>query len=179
MMPGHTFTPYLACDADTSGDVALHSATKGWNLPGLKCAQLIAGSDALAEQLLTSIPVEVQHGAGHLGAIAAVAAYDHGQAWLDRITTTIDGNHRLLAELLAEKLPGITHDVPPATYLAWLDLRPLDLGEDPAAVLLERGRLAVNSGVPFGAPGWVRVNLGTSPAVVREIVDRMAASVTP
>ena len=176
-MPGHRFTPYLSIDADTGDDVALLSATKGWNLPGLKCAQLIAGSDALAEQLRGSVPIEVQHGAGHLGAIAAVAAYDEGQPWLNRAITTIAGNHALLADLLAPL--GLHHRTPAATYLAWVDLSPLNLGPDPAATLLERGRVAVSSGIPFGAPGWVRLNLGTTPTVVREIVERMAASVTP
>ncbi|GAB3810167.1 hypothetical protein GCM10027605_47440 [Micromonospora zhanjiangensis] len=68
---------------------------------------------------------------------------------------------------------------PQGTYLAWLDCRPLDLADDPAAVFLDRGRVALNSGPDFGTggAGHVRLNLATSPDLLAEAVRRIAAAV--
>ncbi|HUX70640.1 MAG TPA: aminotransferase class I/II-fold pyridoxal phosphate-dependent enzyme, partial [Cellulomonadaceae bacterium] len=87
----------------------------------------------------------------------------------------IAANRVLLGELLAERLPVVGYRPPEGTYLAWLDCRRLGLGDDPAAVFLERGRVALSSGLPFGAggEGRVRLNLGTSPEVITEAVERM------
>ena len=82
------------------------------------------------------------------------------------------------ARLLAEHLPTVGYRVPDSTYLTWLDCRELGLGNDPAAVFLERGRVALNSGITFGTggEGHVRMNIATSPAILEEAVSRMVAS---
>jgi cystathionine beta-lyase len=115
----------------------------------------------------------------HLSVIAHVAALRHGREWLDEVLTALEGNRRLLASLLAERLPGARYRPGHATYLAWVDCRELGLGDDPAAVFLDRGRVALNSGLPFGpgGAGHVRVNLATSREILTDAVDRMAAAV--
>ncbi|MER6038944.1 MULTISPECIES: aminotransferase class I/II-fold pyridoxal phosphate-dependent enzyme [unclassified Streptomyces] len=173
--PGATFVPYLSVPGAERG-LALMSASKGWNLAGLKAALALAGPGAAGD--LASMPEEVSHGPSHLGVIAHTAALDEGGAWLDALLTGLDGNRRLLAGLLAEHLPAIRYDPAEATYLAWLDCRALGLGDDPAAVFLERGRVALSSGLPFGTggAGHARLNLATSPEILTEGVRRMAAA---
>jgi cystathionine beta-lyase len=85
----------------------------------------------------------------------------------------------LLAQLLADHLPAVGYIKPEATYLAWLDCTKLNLGDDPAARFLARGRVALSSGLGFGAngAGFARLNMGTSSAILREAVKRMAAAV--
>lgn len=163
----------------TAPDVALVSASKAFNLAGLKCAQVVAGSATLAEDLRKSIPVEVTYAAGQLGVIASIAAYREGDEWLDATLARITDNARLLGDLLAGRLPQVRYVEPEATYLAWLDCRDLGLEDDPAAVFLERGRVAVNPGGDFGEPGrgFVRLNLATTPDVIEEAVERMARAV--
>ena len=92
----------------------------------------------------------------------------------------IDANRLLLAELLARHLPGARYLPPESTYLAWIDCRALELGDDPAKIFLELGRVGLSGGLPFGegGEGHVRFNLATSPAIVTEAVERMAAAVT-
>ncbi|MFJ9147555.1 MalY/PatB family protein [Streptomyces sp. NPDC102270] len=172
---GATFVPYLSVPGAGSG-LSLMSASKAWNLAGLKAAVAIAGPDAADD--LARLPEEVGHGPSHVGVIAHTAALRDGGAWLDALLTGLDDNRRLLAELLTESLPAVRHEPAQATYLAWLDCRALDLGDDPAAVFLERGRVALNSGVPFGTggAGFVRLNLATSPELITEAVRRMAAA---
>jgi cystathionine beta-lyase len=121
--------------------------------------------------------LEVAFGTGHLGAIAAVAAYMAGTPWLDQVVNVLDGNRRMLAELLAAHAPDVGYVPPQASYLAWLDMREMGLGDDPAAVILERGRLALNSGPAFGTQGrgFARLNFATSPALLQQIVERLAS----
>ncbi|HEX6255502.1 MAG TPA: aminotransferase class I/II-fold pyridoxal phosphate-dependent enzyme [Euzebyales bacterium] len=153
--------------------VTFVAASKAWNLPGLKAALTLAGPDA--PPALTTLPHEVQVGTGLFGVLAARAAFAHGEQWLSSLRTRLDDNRRLLADLLARHLPAIDHRPPDATYLAWLDCRALGLGDDPAAVFLERGRVALNSGHTFGAQGrgFVRLNLATSPELLDDAVRRM------
>ena len=126
------------------------------------------------------MPEEVGHGPSHLGVIAHVAAMREGGDWLDALVAGIDENRALLARLLAEQVPGVEWRPGPGTYLQWLDCRALGLGDDPAQVFLERGRVALNSGIPFrtGGVGHVRINIATSPEILTEAVERMAAAVS-
>ena len=172
---GADFVPYLSVPGGESG-LSLMSASKAWNLAGLKAALAIAGPAAATD--LARLPEEVSHGPSHVGVIAHTAALTEGIAWLDALLTGLDDNRRLLTGLLAEHLPAIAYRPGEATYLAWLDCRGLGLGEDPAQVFLERGRVALNSGIPFGTggTGHVRLNLATSPELITEGVRRMAAA---
>ncbi|MGW5656736.1 MalY/PatB family protein [Streptomyces humi] len=173
--PGTVFVPYLSVPGAERG-LSLMSASKAWNLAGLKAALAVAGPGAAAD--LARLPEEVGHGPSHVGVLAHTAALTDGTAWLDALLAGLDENRRLLAGLLDRHLPGIRYRPSEATYLAWLDCRALGLGDDPAAVFLERGRVAVNSGIPFGTggAGHVRFNLATSPEVITEAVRRMATA---
>jgi cystathionine beta-lyase len=175
-LPGARHTPFAALGETRS--VVITSASKAFNIAGLKCALAIAGSAEVARELRT-VPEEVRYRAGLLGVIGSEAAFVHGDAWLDELLAALDANRRRLAALLDEHLPAIGYRPPDASFLAWLDCRALDLGDDPAAVLLERGRVALEPGHAFGAPGrgYARLNFGTSAALLDDAVGRMAAAV--
>jgi cystathionine beta-lyase len=164
-LDGATFTPYLA--AGDREAVVVVSASKAFNLAGLKAALLVAGSPAVADRL-AALPEEVAYRCGHLGALASVAAWESGDDWLDDLLAHLDRNRRLLAELLP---PGVGYALPQASYLAWLDLR--HLGPAPAAHVLEHGRVALVEGADFGSPGFARLNYGTSRAVLEEGMRRL------
>jgi cystathionine beta-lyase len=174
---GVRFVPYLSVPGAERG-LSLMSASKGWNLPGLKAALALAGPGAAGD--LARMPEEVGHGPSHVGVIAHTAALREGTAWLDAVLAGIDENRRLLTDLLAAHLPGVVHHPGEATYLAWLDCRALGLGDDPAQAFLHRGRVALSPGPDFGTggAGHVRLNLATSPEVITEAVRRMAAALT-
>ena len=173
-LPGATFTPYLR-----GGDraaVAVVSASKAFNLAGLKAALVVAGSERVQSRLAT-LPVEVAYRAGHLGVLASTAAYDEGDDWLDALLLHLDRNRDLVGELLAQHLPQVRWTPPEASYLAWLDCRAL--GEDPAGLFLARGRVALVDGAEYGEPGrgFVRLNSGTTRAILQEAVRRLAQAV--
>jgi cystathionine beta-lyase len=177
-LPGATFTPYLALGPEAATRaVALTSASKAFNLAGLKCAALVTPDDQV-RALTERIPLEVRYRTGLLGVLASIAAFRDGGPWHDDVLGYLDGNRRLLTDLLAERLPAVGYRPPQASYLAWLDLRAHQLGPDPAAVLLERGRVALVAGPDFGSPGegFARLNIATSRSLLTEAVDRIVTA---
>jgi cystathionine beta-lyase len=170
-----TFTPYLAVPGTENG-IVVSSASKAWNLAGLKAAVIAPGPDAVAD--VRRLHPFVTFGASHLGVVAHVAAWRDGRQWLARLLDELDANRTLLARLVAERLPGAELTVPEATYLAWLDLRGLGLGERPATRLVDTARVALSDGPLFGTPGagHARVNFATSPEILTEAIDRIARS---
>ncbi|MET9232055.1 aminotransferase class I/II-fold pyridoxal phosphate-dependent enzyme [Lentzea sp. NPDC003310] len=162
------FVPYLSVD---DRGMALLSASKGWNLAAMRAAVAVSNTDELK-----GLPEEVSHGPSHFGTIAHAAALREGGDWLDALLDGLAANRALLKDLLTEHLPEIGYEPSEATFLAWLDCR--ELSDDPAALFLERGRVALMSGAGFGSggEGHVRFNLGTSPEIITEAVRRMAAS---
>jgi cystathionine beta-lyase len=174
--PDVTFIPWHAV-AD-SGFVVT-SAAKAFNLAGLKAALVVAAPSARRQ--LRALPESVRYGASHLGVIGHAAGYRSDPAWLDAVNANIAANQALLADLLAVHLPQVPHRVPEATYLAWLDLRGLGLGDDPADALLVRGGVALNPGPTFGpgGAGHARVNVACPAAVLTGAVARIAAVAGP
>ena len=190
VLPGAQFTPYLSVDGADDA-FALISASKAWNLAGLKAALLIAGPAAAAD--LRRIPEEVSHGPSHLGVSAHTAAFRDGPRWLTSLLAGLAANRDLLGELLAAHLPQVRYRPPEATYLAWLDCRALGLHDPgtatgnhivsdlagPARMFLDHARVALSSGHVFGhgGAGFVRLNFATSPAILTQAIHRMADAV--
>lgn len=176
-LAGAVHTPFLALEG--ADGIVLTSASKAWNLAGLKCALAVAGSPR-TKALLDQLPTEVRYRASNLGVLAGTAAFRDGGPWLDALLVHLDRTRKYLAELLAESLPEVGYAPPDASFLAWLDCSALGLGKDPAAVFLDRGRVALVEGLDFGrqGTGFVRLNIGTSLALVSEAVRRMTVAVS-
>ncbi len=174
--PSATFTPYLSVSPEARATgFAVHSASKAWNIAGLKCAVIVAQHEASAA-VLESLPLEVSWRTGQLGVIASVAAYTEGEQWLDGVLASLARNFDLLDVLLAEHLPRVKWVRPQASYLAWLDFREMGWGDDPAERILREARVALSSGPEFGEPGrgYARMNLACSPDVLTDAVTRIA-----
>ena len=173
-LPGAEHIPFLTVsEAARRRGIAFWSASKAFNLAGLRCAEIVTAS-AEAAAVIEGLPVSATH-CGHLGAIGSIAAFRAGGRLLDDVLAVLDHNRALLGQLLAERLPEVGYEPPRAGYLAWLDFRGLGLGPDPSQPILERGRLALSPGPQFGPQGggFARLNLGTSPALVEEAVRRI------
>ena len=169
-----TFTPYLGVsDAARSTGICVTSASKAFNLAGVKCAVMVADGGRPLE-LLRTMSEEVLWRTSLLGLHASVAAFTDGDDWLDGTISALERSSLLLSTLLAEQLPDATFRPPAAGYLAWLDF-PVSWGADPARLALDRG-VALSSGADFGAPGFARLNFACSPEVLTEAVRRLAGS---
>lgn len=175
VMPGHVHVPFEALGPEVSArTVTVTSASKAFNLAGLRWAVLHAGHEPFHDAL-ASLPGHYLGAANLMAVTATVAAWTDGAAWLDAVLGVVDENRLALADLLAEHLPDTRYLPPAATYLAWVDCRELGLGPAPAEHFRELG-VELSAGRQFGPPGdgHVRINLATSPAVLAEMLAVMA-----
>jgi cystathionine beta-lyase len=176
--PGGHHVPYASISpAAAAHSVTAVSASKAWNLPGLKCAQLIVTSDADAAAWERAWPL-YEHDTSTVGAQASIAAYSAGRDWLSDVVGYLDGSRQLLAQLLAEHLPGVGYGAPEGTYLAWLDCRGLDLGPDLASFFLERAGVLATNGLACGTAGqgFLRLNFATPRPILTEMIRQMGAA---
>ena len=170
---GSTFVPYLsASDAARQTGIAVTSASKAFNLAGVKCALMIAKSPAKLA-VLDGMHDEILWRTSILGLHASVAAFTDGDEFLDGTIAAIESNARLLRELLPADF-GYTP--PAASYLAWIRF-PSDWGVDPSTRALDQG-VALSPGPEFGPQGahHARLNLACSPEVLRDAVRRLLSS---
>lgn len=169
--------PYAASsDLASRHAVTATSVSKGWNIPGLKCAQLVLSSPGDRDRWALIDPYPVQ-GGSTLGVAASSAAYRDGISWLDETNERYRASRDLLSELLAEHLPAVrwTHR-PEATYLAWLDvgavtpLRPVsDAWQRQAGVTVTDGGACAP-----GRSDHVRFNFALPPEVLRYAIESIA-----
>jgi cystathionine beta-lyase len=174
---GVVFTPFATVAVEVGArSVTVTSASKGWNMAGMKCAIMVP-SDAHTLAVLDGLPQEVASRTSILGLHANVAAYGDTE-WLNATISRIMHNDQLLASLLRRRLPVVHYRRPTATYLGWLDFRDLGFGMDPAERVLSEARVALNSGPTFGAAGrgFARINFACDPSVLEEAVERMAGA---
>jgi cystathionine beta-lyase len=173
--PGSQHVPYASISAATAAHtITATSASKAWNLPGLKCAQLLLSSDA-DEEVWSRCGGYLEHGASNLGVVANIAAYREGGEWLQSALAYTDRNRSLLGDLLAHAAPGIRYRPPEGTYIAWLDTRDLGLGESPADFFREHAGVAMTDGAACGEPGrgFVRFVIATPRPILEDAVTRM------
>lgn len=176
--PGRKFLPFLAVsEAAAEVGICVTSSSKAFNIAGLKSAIIISQVKEKHE-LLAKMPQSVHFRSSILGAFAAVVAFNECDEWLDGAIATIESNAHFLKTLLNAQLPAARYEIPECSYLAWVDVSQLNLGEDPAKVFLEKGRVAFNAGKIYGkeASQFVRINLATSESVLTEAVNRMVKS---
>lgn len=174
-MPGSTHVPFASLGPEAAvRTVTMSSASKAFNLAGLRWAVMHAGHLPLHDAL-SHLPGHYLGAPNLFGVTAAMAAWTQGDDWLAAVVDVLDENRRTLSELLAEHLPGARYRPPSATYLAWIDCRECGLDGEPAEVFQARG-VELSPGPQFGAggEGHVRLNLATSPAILRATVTAMA-----
>jgi cystathionine beta-lyase len=175
VLPGAEPTPWLeVSDAARSCGISLTSASKAFNLAGLKAAFLVTASDR-AQDLVKRLPFTNDQ-VGILGVLAAEAAFTDGDEWLDDVLDQLDRNRTILGDHLPK---GVTWTPPQATFVAWLDCAGADLGGDPAAFFLEHGKVALSPGPSYdpAATTFVRLNFGTGEELLTEMLTRMSDAI--
>lgn len=189
VLPGASFTPYLSVPGAEDA-FSLISASKAWNLAGLKAALACAGEEAAVD--LARMPEEVSHGPSHLGIMAHTVAFNEGRPWLDSLLQGLDDNRALIGQYVAKHLPNVGYKAPEGTYLAWLDFTAMGIDENtqigelatvtelegPARFFLDKARVALSSGHVFGTggTGHVRLNFATSQSILTDALMRMTES---
>jgi cysteine-S-conjugate beta-lyase len=173
-IPMATLSPEIAART-----VTITSATKGFNIAGLRAAVMHFGSAELRARYRERIPDYLMGQIGITGTDATVAAWRYAQPWLDEVMVTLKSNRDYVAQFVKEEMPGVHHYTPESTYLAWLDCRALDLPDSPYKFFLNEAKVGLNDGGMFGPTGetCVRLNFATSEEVLSQVLRRMATTV--
>ena len=177
VLPGAEHVSVLSLDHEmTQRSIVFTSASKGWNIAGLKCGVAVAGAPEHARVLAERVEALL---ASNIGVLANVAAFTDGLPWLDAVIGQLDQQSRRPGRPArrAAARASVTFRPKPASWPGWTAGR-CGLGDNPAAEFLARGRVALGRGPDFGTQGngFVRLNMGTSPELIGAAVDRMAAS---
>jgi cystathionine beta-lyase len=176
VLSGEPFVPFASLGADVAArTLTLSSASKAFNIAGLRTAVGVFGAHELRRRFLT-LPRYLRGGIGILGMEATRAAWLEGGPWLEGALAILRRNRALVEDAVRSSLPGVVYDPGEATYLAWLDCRALELAPSPFRFFLDRAKVALSDGPTFGAPGkgFVRLNFATSRAILSEALERMA-----
>ena len=178
--PPDAHVPFATLSDDAARrTVTLTSATKAFNIPGLRTAVAHFGSGELQRRFNDAVPRHVRGGIGLLGLYATIAAWRYGDPWLEELRSHLAANRDFLLEFLAQELPEIRCQTPEATYLAWLDCRALRLEPSPAHFFYERAGVALSEGRKFGRgwEGFARLNFATSRSLLAELLEKLAKAV--
>jgi len=171
--------PYASISPVTARHtITATSASKAWNLPGLKAAQLITSNEA-DEELYQIFGFAVLHGASTPGVIAATAAYSDGREWLGEVIDYLDGNRVALRDLLDEHLPEVRYEIPDATYIGWLDCSALGIEGSIADFFRTEAGVTLTDGALCGR-GYeqhVRIIFAMPRPILEEAVIAMARAV--
>jgi cystathionine beta-lyase len=153
--------------------ITLMSASKAYNIAGLKTSFMIIQDAALRERV-NHARCGMVDSVNPLGMEATRVAYSEAGPWLAELKIYLQANRDWLVDAVRTRLPGVTINVPQGTYLAWLDCTALDL-PDPQRFFLEQGKVGLSAGLDFGDQHqqFVRLNFGCPKALLEEGVARM------
>jgi cystathionine beta-lyase len=172
---GHQHIPIASLDPEISRrTITLMAPSKTFNIAGLKCSFAVI-QDAELRARFARAGAGLISGVNALGYVAAQAAYQEGDTWLDEVLAYLEANRDDLRAFVGEQLPGIEMIVPEGTYLAWLDCRQARIPGEPSEFFVKEARVALNKGASFGpgGEGFVRLNFGCPHATLVEALDRM------
>lgn len=175
--PGHI--PFASLGPDVAArTVTLNSATKSFNIPGVRCAVIHFGTKALRERFFARFPRRVLGAPSSFGIDATVAAWDDDQPWLDNVLRHLRDVRDHVATVIKTEMPQLTFFVPEATYLGWIDCSKLGLSTTAFDFFYKQAKVAFNAGETFDplCPAFVRFNFATSKEVASEILERMAGA---
>lgn len=174
---GSKHIPIASLSFDISQQtITLISASKTFNLAGLKSSAVIISNRALRDQFMAKLR-GVSGSVNLLGATAMTAAYSHGHDWLNELLQYLAINRDLLVDYVSNELPGINIHSPQGTFLGWLDCTDSGL-ENPADHFLTEARVALNPGQWFGDEfnKYARINFGCPREILLSALNRIKMS---
>ena len=177
--PGQAHIPFASLGPDIAArTVTLNSATKSFNIPGLRCALIAFGSEQLKSRFHKRIPSKLTGSGNIIGVDATVAAWNESQPWLDAVMGHLLKARNRVKEVLSAEAPEILFHSPEATYLGWLDCTKLRLSTSAFQFFLDNARVGLSAGETFdpACAQFVRLNFATSMPILNEILDRMIAA---
>ncbi|MFU0867230.1 MalY/PatB family protein [Kluyvera ascorbata] len=176
---GHAHIPWSEV---ARGEWALFtSGSKSFNIPAFTGAYGMIVGDTAREAYLTALKNRDGLSSPSVPALVAhIAAYEHGESWLDALRDYLQENMRYIEQTLNTAFPELKWAMPQATYLAWIDLRPLSIDDrELQDVLIKQQKVAIMPGYTYGEEGngFIRLNAGCPRVKLEQGVERLTAAI--
>lgn len=180
VLPGQSHFAFGALHPQLAArTVTLNSASKGFNIAGLRCALMYFGDGALKQRFTHRLPARILGYPSGVGIDATVAAWDRGNSWLEGARHYLLERREQVLNTLHAALPEVRIHRPDATYFAWLDFSALSLPTGAAAFIQAHGKVALSAGETFmpGGEAFARLNFATSKTILQHILDGVIGAV--
>ena len=157
--------PHIPWSNVARGDWALlTSGSKSFNIPALTGAYGIIENSSSRDAYLSALKGRDGLSSPSVLALTAhIAAYQQGAPWLDALRVYLKDNLTYIADKMNAAFPELNWQIPQSTYLAWLDLRPLNIDDNALqTALIEQEKIAIMPGYTNGEEGrgFVRLKAG-------------------
>jgi cystathionine beta-lyase len=181
VLPGYKYTPLASLSEKTAANtITLIAPSKTFNLAGLSTSSVIISNPVLRKSF-NRIIENLHLGNGNIfGTSASIAAYTHGNKWLDALLDYIDHNIEFVMDYCRKMIPEIIPVQPEATYMIWLDCRKFGMtGKELQDFFIKKAGIGMNEGSTFGpgGEGFMRMNLGTTHQTVMRAMEQIEKAV--
>lgn len=154
--------------------ITLMAPSKTFNLPGFGCSFAVISNPGLRRRFKVSMKGIVPDPPA-MGFRLAEEAYRNGDEWRDRLLIYLRSNRDFAFNEIS-KMEGLSPYSPEATYLMWIDARGISV--DSPHSFFENAGVGLSDGSDFGAPGFLRLNLGCTRDLLEMAIDRMQIAVS-
>ena len=170
----YIFTPFASiCEEFLQNSISCTSATKTFNLAGLKASNIVAANKDLRVKLDKTLSKNEMKGVNVFGIYSLISAYEECEDWLFELLIYLEKNKNFLEDFIAKNIPNLKVVKAEATYLLWIDISSLNMDSKTFTKKLEEiGNIRVISGATFGENGdnFIRVNIATPLEILKEAV---------
>lgn len=177
VMPGHEYTPFATISQEAQDNcITCGSPSKSFNIAGLQAAFIVSNNLDIKARINKALIDNQVCSINPFGLEAFMAAYNYGENWILQFNEYIDGNFRLMRDMMNKELPEFHFTPIEGTYLAWIDVTPTGMtSTEVTKKILDVAKVLVNDGTMYGksGDGFIRVNLATQRSVVEEATRRI------
>lgn len=176
---GRKHIPFASVsDEAASCSITFGAPTKTFNIAGIVSSYAIVPDPELRERFFSWLKANEFDAPNMFAPIATVAAFTQGEEWRSQMLSYVESNVNFVIDYCDRNLPGIRARRPDASFLVWLDCRGLGLSHEKLLHLfVVKAGLALNDGAMFGAPGFMRLNVGCPRSVLAEAMERLKSAV--
>ena len=179
---GHDYTPYASLgDEFAAKAVVCVSPSKAFNIAGLQIANIIVPDSELRRRIDRAININEVCDVNPFGVIATIAAYNHGEEWLDELMQYLHGNYEYMKDFCAKNLPQFPIMELEGTYLVWMDCSALHISSTEIEDrLIKQAKLWLNAGSMYGreGEGYMRWNIACPLQTLQEGLSRFTSAVS-
>lgn len=161
--PSHQYIPFASLSPlHRQISITCMAPTKAFNIAGLQTSCISVPDLQLRHKVERGINTDEIAEPNSFALTATIAAFDHGEQWLDELREYIENNKQVAIRFFQEKIPEIHVVHSTATYLLWIDCSRLcEDSEILTHFIRQETGLYLSDGKEYGENGksFIRMNV--------------------